>query len=218
MMHTVRACCEAGKDRARGFIENPDGESLVGYNYSNLQGPAIAQISHYVEERVAWHESAHAAVAYLFGWEIESVSIVPPEAVIFSKDQHPAWQDAVVALAGPAGMDSRVLHFIEEPPASVSDYIVRAYDFCGGQCDECKAASAAWRVVGVTSGPASASAVWRATELEARRICNLPSTRAAIGELAATLMITPEMHAAAVRTVLTKHLKFGEMADRNYHQ
>lgn len=201
------------------MLEAPDG-SVSGFGYTSLPGPPIGEIEHEISERVAWHEAAHAVVGYMAGWPIKSVSIVPPERVEFStlpieaRDPH---LRMVVALAGGAGEDARVSWFFNEPTESVADYVQRAFNFCGGNCDGCRAAMAAWQIVGVHSPPEAAENQWRLAETEVRGLCTQPHVRQAVAELVNVLMASPRIDGATAESIITTHVKFGELAEKEFH-
>ncbi|MFN7089483.1 MAG: hypothetical protein ACK4P4_02895 [Allorhizobium sp.] len=219
MKTVLRACCPAGLEKGKGVLEGQDG-AVSGFGYTSIPGPQIGEIEHDISERVAWHEAAHAVVGYMAGWPIKSVSIVPPERVEFStlpveaRDPH---LRMVVALAGGAGEDARVSWFFDEPADSVADYVERAFNFCGGNCDGCRAAMAAWQIVGVTSPSEVAENQWRAAEMEVRRICTQLHVRLAIAELVATLMASPRIDGTTAESVITTYVKFGELAGKEDH-
>lgn len=215
MASVIRACCPAGAERKQGYLEAADG-TVSGFGYTSAPGPALGEVEHCIDERIAWHEAAHAVVGFVAGWPIETISIVPPERVVFTTrnaDREP-WLRMVSALAGGAGEDSRVGWFLDERTDSILDYIDRAFNFCGGQCDGCKAAMSAWQIVGVASTRDAAADQWRAAELEARRLCTRPDVRAAIVELVAALMASPTMTGSAAETIIKKHVRFGELAEK----
>ena len=194
-------------------MEATDG-TVSGFGYTLSPGPVIGEVEHRVDERVAWHEAAHAVVGFMAGWPIETISIVPPERVVFATrnaDREP-WLRMVGALAGGAGEDTRVGWFLDEPNDSVDDFVERPYNFCGGQCDGCRAAMAAWQIVGVSSSRNAAADRWRAAELEARRLCTRTDVRAGIAELVATLMSSPTLAGAAAETIIMKHIDFGSLS------
>ncbi|CAN7613941.1 hypothetical protein LJR030_001510 [Rhizobium sp. LjRoot30] len=211
----LRACCPAGQERAQGYLASPDGD-VTGFGYTNCSGPAVGVVEHFIEERTAWHEAAHAVIGYLAGWPIISVSIVPPERVVFairSSEREP-WLRMVGALAGGAGEDARIGWFLDEPADSVNDFVSRAYDFCGGQCDGCRAATAAWQIVGFSASQNAAADQWRAAETEARRLCALPRVRAAIEDLANALMAAGTLTGEGVAAIISKNIKFGALAEK----
>lgn len=190
---------------------------MSGFGYTSTPGPPLGEIEHEISERVAWHEAAHAVVGFMAGWPIKSVSIVPPERVEFSTLAAEARDPRlrmVVALAGGAGEDARVSWFFDEPNESVADYVERAFNFCGGNCDGCRAAMAAWQIVGVSSPPVAAENQWRAAETEVRRICSQPHVRQAVAELVGVLMASPRIDGAKAESIMTTHVKFGELAGK----
>lgn len=208
----IRACCPAGADLGRGYISGGESDA-PGYGYTGRPGPEIATIRHEPSERVAWHEAAHAVVGFLFGWPIASVSIKPPECVRFDVTNREPWARMVGALAGGAGEDARAGWLYYEPSESIEDFVARAHALCGGGCDGCRAALAAWQIVGISASQDAAADQWRAAEFEARRICNQPKVRTAIEQLADRLMASPSMEGDAVHALLAKNLTFGELAD-----
>lgn len=168
-----------------------------------------------IKERTAWHEAAHAVVGFLAGWPLKSVSVSPLERVEFDylgADREP-WMRMVCALAGGAGEDARVSWYLDEPPESIGDYVERAYNFCGGQCDGCKAAMAAWQIVGFASSRGAAADQWRAAELEARRLCARADVKAAIAELVGALVDSPKMDGKDAEKILARHVRFGELKE-----
>ena len=213
MTSVIRACCPAGAERGRGYASSDDGDAPA-FGYTGSPGPPVATIEHELEERVAWHEAAHAAVGFMFGLPIRSVSIAPPEAVTFDAPRRDPWTRMVCSLAGPAGEDARVLWFYDEPTESVIDYVERARGLCGGRCDGCSAATAAWQIVGTQAHEEAARDQWRAAELEARRLCNQPRVKAAIAELAAALMETPAMDGKHAEQILARHISSSELTEK----
>jgi hypothetical protein len=216
MTSVIRACCPAGAERGRGYVSSNDGDAPA-FGYSGSPGPPVAEIEHELEERVAWHEAAHAVVGFMFGSQIRSISIAPPEAVTFYAPQRDPWTRMVCSLAGPAGEDARVRWHYDEPTDSVKDYVERARGLCGGRCDGCSAATAAWQIVGIQASDEAAQDQWRAAELEARRLCTRPDVRNAISRLVDALMRTPRIDGSDAEAIIRNHVKFGELAGKEEH-
>lgn len=209
-----RACCAAGQDRGRGYVAASDGE-VVGFGHSGQPGPLVGDVKYEeVSERTAFHEAAHAVVGHGLGSTIMSVSVAPPVCVRFApRPDLNAFAGIVEALAGGAGEDARAGWRCREPDTGVRDFIARALEFEGGGCDECSAAYGAWACVGPRDDRSeAAAAVWRAGEDTAAALLALPNVRAAVAELADTLMSSHRIAGDAAHAIISKNVGAGSLA------
>lgn len=172
----LRACCAAGAERGRGYAEAVDGNTCtVGYSYGAESGPQLPEQEIDVEDRVCWHEASHAVLGFGFGWQIEFISVVPPESVRFAVGTRREPMQAIIgSLAGPAGEDERVGWYVDENETLVADYVDRVRQLEGGRCDQCLAALNAWHLVGTAARAEAAIAKWREGERLARDLLARP--------------------------------------------
>lgn len=212
---TIRVCCAAGAERGRGYAEavGQSTTTTIGYSYSADPGPQLPERDIEVDERVCWHEASHAVLGFGFGWQIDSVSVVPPEAVRFAAGTRREPMHAIIgSLAGPAGEDERVGWYFDEDEVLVADYIDRVRQLEGGRCDQCLAALNAWHLVGTASRADAAIAKWREGESLARSLLARPHVRAAVGALAARLATDLTFDGVTAAVIISPHLVFGSLS------